>query len=115
MYKYREGLVVLIGCTGSLASTSLIGGKNIDKADASYQRAKEVARRFQRTFGDNYFLEVQMFPELEKVKTINQAWERLGAELGIPLVATGDCHYTKPDENEMQLMKMIMKYQIIER
>jgi DNA polymerase III subunit alpha len=61
-----------------------------------------VAQRFKRTFGDNYFLEVQMFPELESVRTINQAWERLGRELGIQLVATGDCHYTQPDEGEMQ-------------
>lgn len=100
--KHREGLVILSGCTGSLLSTSLTGGKNIDVADASYKRAKETALKFKRTFGANYFLEVQMFPELEQVKTINQAWEQLSKETGIPLVATGDCHYTVPDESEMQ-------------
>lgn len=104
LHEHRDGLIVLSGCTGSLLSTSLVGGKGIPEEEASYQRAKDVARRFQRTFGDRYYLEVQMFPELEKVRTINEAWERLSRELGIPLVATGDCHYTKPDESEMQLI-----------
>lgn len=101
---HRKGLIVLSGCTGSLLSTSLIGGKNVELADASYARAREVARRFKRTFGDAYYLEVQMFPELENVRIINEAWERLSRELGIPLVATGDCHYTVPDESEMQVI-----------
>jgi DNA polymerase-3 subunit alpha len=63
-----------------------------------------VARRFKRTFGDAYYLEVQMFPELENVRRINVMLERLGRELGIPLVATGDCHYTRPDEAELQMV-----------
>jgi DNA polymerase-3 subunit alpha len=102
LWEHREGLIVLSGCTGSLLSTSLIGGKNIDKEDASYKLAKETAAKFKRTFGSNYFLEVQMFPELESVRAINQAWESIGRELDIPLVASGDFHYTKPEENELQ-------------
>lgn len=100
--RYAEGLIVLSGCTGSLLATSLVGGKNISPEDASYDRARSVARRFQRTFGDRYYLEVQAFPELENVVAINQGLARLSQELGIPLVATGDVHYTLPTENEMQ-------------
>jgi DNA polymerase III subunit alpha len=100
--RYKKGLVVLSGCTGSLLATSLVGGKNVDPADASYSRAREVARRFQTSFGDSYYLEVQAFPELENVVAINKGVARISEELGIPLVATGDVHYTRPDENEMQ-------------
>lgn len=99
---YREGLVVLSGCTGSLLATSLIGGKNIDPADASYARGKQVAARFKRTFGDAYYLEVQAFPELEQSRRINQMMVQLSKELKIPMVCTGDVHYTQPSENEMQ-------------
>lgn len=105
MVDHRDGLIVLSGCTGSLLSTSLIGGKNVPVEDASYARARKVARRFKKSLVDgNYYLEVQMFPELENVRRINQAWERLSQELDIPLVATGDCHYTKPNESEMQVI-----------
>jgi len=100
--RHKDGLVILSGCTGSLLATSLVGGKNVPDGAASYQRARRVAAAFKREFGDRYFLEVQAFPELPTVVKINEAYERLSNELGIELVATGDVHYTKPSENEMQ-------------
>lgn len=99
---HKSGLFVLSGCTGSLLATSLVGGKNVPAEEASYARGKQVAARFKRAFGDRYFLEVQAFPELENVCRINVMMEQLGKELKIPLVATGDVHYTKPSESEMQ-------------
>jgi DNA polymerase-3 subunit alpha len=100
--KHSQGLIVLSGCTGSLLATSLVGGKSISFEEASYERGKEVARRFKRTFGDSYYLEVQAFPELDNVKLINKMIARISQELKIPIVATGDVHYTRPNENEMQ-------------
>jgi DNA polymerase-3 subunit alpha len=98
----RSGLVVLSGCQGSLLFTSLLGGKGIAPVDAGYRRARGVAQRFQRVFGDNYFIEVQAFPELEPTRQANPLLARIGRELGIPLVATLDCHYTLPTEKELQ-------------
>lgn len=97
-----EGLVVLSGCTGSLLATSLIGGKNVERGDASYARGREVARRFKRTFRDSYYLEVQAFPELASVRELNGMLVRLSDELDIPLVATCDIHYTRPEESLVQ-------------
>lgn len=101
---HRDGLVVLSGCTGSLLATSLVGGKNVDPAEASYDRGRDVARRFRDVFGDAYYLEVQTFPELENTRNINTALERISRELSIPLVATGDVHYTRAKESEMQVI-----------
>jgi DNA polymerase III subunit alpha len=100
--EHAEGLVVLSGCQGSLLATSLRGGKNVAPEDASLERARRGAQRFKRTLGDSFYLEVQAFPELEAACEINQAYEQLSKELDIPLVATGDVHYTRPNENEMQ-------------
>jgi DNA polymerase-3 subunit alpha len=100
--ELSSGLVVLSGCQGSLLATSLIGGKNIEASHASYPRGKAVARRFRDLLGDAYYLEVQAHPELERAKHINSAMARLSQELGIPLVATLDAHYTRPDEGHMQ-------------
>lgn len=103
--KHKKGLVVLSGCTGSLLATSLIGGKNVDPKDASYNRGKQVAARFLRSLGHgNYYLEVQAFPELESTKKLNPMLAQISKELKIPLVATGDVHYTKPNESEMQMI-----------
>lgn len=102
LVHFRKGLIILSGCTGSLLACSAVGGKNIAPEAASYERAKGVAQRFAKDFGNSYYLEVQAFPELENVKQINKMYERLSAQLKIPLVGTGDVHYTKPSENEMQ-------------
>lgn len=98
----RDGLVVLSGCQGSLLFTSLVGGKLIDEKDASYKRALRVAQGFKATFGPNYYIEVQAFPELEKTRLANPMLERISRATGIPLVATLDVHYTAPDEVEIQ-------------
>lgn len=100
--EHRSGLVVLSGCQGSLLFTSLVGGKHVPVRDASYQRARSVARRFKRTFDGSYFIEVQAFPELGSTCQANPLLARIAKELRIPLVATLDCHYTIPTEREMQ-------------
>lgn len=99
---HAEGTIVTSGCTASLAATSLLGGKNVDPADASEQRARKVVANFRDFFGEDYFLEVQAIPELADVCAINQTYEKLSRELGVPLVATCDVHYTKPDESELR-------------
>jgi DNA polymerase-3 subunit alpha len=100
--RYRRGLVVLSGCRGSLLATSLIGGKNIEEGDASFSRGLTVANRFRELLGDAYYLEVQAFPKLEETRQVNQALEKIARKLKIPLVATADVHYCRPEENEMQ-------------
>jgi DNA polymerase-3 subunit alpha len=100
--EHKSGLVVLSGCQGSLLFTSLMGGKGIDPADASYRRAKRVARQFKASLGDAYYIEVQAFPELDDTRTANPLLARIARELRIPLVATMDVHYTTVREREMQ-------------
>lgn len=100
--EYGRGLVILSGCQGSLLFCSAVGGKNIEDKDASPRRALECARRFKRQFGPNYYIEVQAFPELEKTRAFNPIAERISRKLGVGLVATMDCHYTAPDESEIQ-------------
>lgn len=99
---HRDGLVVLSGCSGSLLATSLVGGKNVPVEEASLARATRIAERMRASLGDAYYLEVQAFPELDKTRQINQGVASIASKLGIPLVATLDAHYTRPEEAEMQ-------------
>ena len=97
-----SGLVILSGCQGSLLFTSLMGGKGIAREHASFRRAKLVAQRFKRIFGDSYYIEVQAFPELRDTRVANEALAEIARQVGVPLVATLDCHYTIPTEKELQ-------------
>jgi DNA polymerase-3 subunit alpha len=94
--QYQEGLIATSGCADSLLSCSLLGGKSIPPEDASWERALDVAGRFKDLMGDRYYLECQIFPELPRALELNASWERMGRELGVPLVATCDVHTPEP-------------------
>lgn len=100
--RHQEGLIATSGCADSLLSCSLLGGKSIAAADASWERALDVAGRFKALMGDRYYLECQIFPELPRALELNNAWERMSAELGIPLVATCDVHTLRPGMHEIR-------------
>jgi DNA polymerase-3 subunit alpha len=99
--KHNEGLIVLSGCLGGRLATSVMGGKGEeDKASADLRAGARVAAQFREVFGDRYYLEVQAHPLLAKQRAYNAAVSRIGARLGIPLVATGDVHYpTEADQD----------------
>lgn len=102
--RYQEGLIVLSGCSDSLLACSLLGGKMIPESDASWERAVSLASNMKDLLGDRFYLECQIFPELPRAHQINQAWEKLGEKLRIPLVATADVHTIKPGQSELRAL-----------
>lgn len=100
--RHKSGLLILSGCQSSALFTALVGGKHVEEKDASYARAKKLAREYKHQFGDAYYIEVQAFPELDKTVKANPHLVRMAEELKIPYVVTFDCHYTVPEEKEMQ-------------
>ena len=99
---HHEGLIVLSGCSDSLLACSLLGGKMIPESEASMARARLLARKMKELLGDRFYLECQAFPELERSRTINAAYEVLSQELDIPLVGTGDVHTIRPGQHEIR-------------
>ena len=58
-----------------------------------YEAAKEMAKQYADCFAPgDFYLEVQPNGLADQAK-VNEDWKRMSAETGIPLVATGDCHY----------------------
>lgn len=92
--KYYEGIIALSAClAGPVARTIIRQG---------YDKAKEVALRYNNIFGENnFFLELQdhMDGSVDQ-QTVNQSLMRMHQETGIPLVATNDCHYISPEDAE---------------
>ena len=105
--EHNEGLIVTSGCASSLVSCKLLGGKFFgperDKyTDKQFESAVRVVRQYKKVFGDRYYLEVQRFPELPRICTINTALERISEITGVPLLATADVHYCKPEQSDIQ-------------
>ena len=107
LQEHSSGLVVISGCSDSLLNCTLLGGKsNGPKRDRASSfdvgNAERLVRKFKSIFGDRYYLEVQQFPELDRTCTLNAILAELSMRCSVPLVATADCHYPHPDDNEMQ-------------
>jgi DNA polymerase-3 subunit alpha len=90
--QYSEGLIATSACLhGEIASYILKG----DKA-AAYRSAEE----YRNIFGEgNFYLEI-MENGLPEQKVANDGLMELGRDLGIPLVATNDCHYLNREDAE---------------
>lgn len=101
LVEHQKGLVVLSGCQGSALFTALVGGKHVAEEDASYERGLQVAAWFASRL-DDYYVEVQAFPELTRTCDANPLLAQVAADVGVPLVATMDVHYTAPEEVEIQ-------------
>ncbi len=95
--RHSEGLIVLSGClAGELASATELD---------DYRGAKEVVEFYRRVFKDRFYLEVQPHPIKEQQKH-NEAVVDLAASMGVPLVATTDCHYLEKDDHFAQEVLM---------
>jgi DNA polymerase-3 subunit alpha len=104
LQDHHKGLIILSGCADSLLACTMLGGKGIPEPDGDdgLKAAYKVAGKFKSLLGDRYYLECQQFPELPRSNEINTRYAKMSKDLGIPLVATADCHYPRPDDNEMQ-------------
>lgn len=86
---HSAGLTALSGCPSAEFH------RRIQEGDR--EGAISVARWYREVFDGHYFLEVQDHHD-EKFTRLNPAIADIGRELGIPVVATNDSHYTMPDE-----------------
>ncbi len=88
--KHHEGLIALSACIKGEVPYYLDIGQ--------YERARETALQYQDIFGSgNFYLEIQENGLTEQGE-VNMGLINLSKELGIPLVATNDCHYLNRED-----------------
>ncbi len=88
--EHAEGLICLSGCLSSELAIALRTGKD--------DRARAVAAEYRDIFGpQGYFIEVQDHGLTDQHAILRRQFE-LGDELGIPVVATNDLHYTMKED-----------------
>ncbi|HTN76468.1 MAG TPA: PHP domain-containing protein, partial [Pirellulaceae bacterium] len=96
--RHSEGIICLSGCVSSEFNRAILAG-NADVSDL--QGAMETAQWFHKIFGDRYFIEI-MNNGVEVQRIALEGAVDIAKKLGLPLVATSDCHYVDPDDAEAQ-------------
>ena len=90
--RYAEGVIATTGCVGGEVQTRLRLGQ--------YAEARAAAAEFQDIFGkDNFYCEI-MDHGIDIERRTMPELLTLAKDLGMPLVATNDLHYTHADRAE---------------
>ena len=90
--EFHEGLIASSACLAGEVAREIVRGNT--------QGAREAAARYLEIFGEgNFFLELQDhgYPDQQ---TVNAELLKMSREMGIPLIATNDCHYTYAEDEE---------------
>ncbi len=89
--EYNRGLIALSACLHGQVPHSITQGDR--------KKAKELAETYASIFDGRFYLEIQEngIPDQE---VVNQGLADLAQELGLPLVATCDCHYLSSQDAE---------------
>ena len=94
--EYAKDIIVLSGCLNGLIS------KCIEKEE--FEEAENILKDFKKTFGEDFYIEVQS----HNPKEINSKLLELADKLGIKPVATGDAHYAKGEDKTLEEAMLIL-------
>ncbi|MCV7193718.1 DNA polymerase III subunit alpha [Mycolicibacterium brumae] len=90
--EHAEGIIATTGCPSGEVQTRLRLGHE--------QQALEAAAKWREIFGpDNFFLEL-MDHGLSIERRVREGLLEVGRKLGIPPLATNDCHYVTRDASQ---------------
>ena len=89
--QYHEDLIVTSACLGGEIPQAILSGRP--------DVARRVAKWYQDTFGEDYYLEIQDHGSQED-RVVNVEIVKIAKELGIKLIATNDSHYISCNDVE---------------
>ncbi len=99
--KHSEGLIGLSACLAGKIPNLILAKK--------LEAAEKAALRYLEIFGkDNFYLDIQHHPRSAEQKIVNKGLREISKKTGIPLVATNDVHYLKPEDAEAQDILMLI-------
>ena len=96
LWEFGEGIIVVSGCMNGLISKAIERGEK--------EHAKDLVKKFKDRFGDDFYIEVQAHNPSE----LNTSLLSLADEFGVKPVATGDCHFAKKEERDLEELLLIL-------
>lgn len=91
--QFHDGLICTSSCVGGPISKAIL--------DDDWDKARNYTERLSSIFGDDFYLEIQPHI-LDKQVTVNAGIVQLSREYGLPIIATSDAHYARPEHAPFQ-------------
>ncbi|HIV28775.1 MAG TPA: DNA polymerase III subunit alpha [Candidatus Ornithocaccomicrobium faecavium] len=99
--RYAKGLIALSACISGELPQLLLNGRR--------EAARESVKKHLEIFGEgNYFIEIQDHGLAEQKQVLPEL-VALSREMGVPLVATNDCHYLTEEDARAQEVLMCIQ------
>lgn len=99
--KHAEGLIGTSACINGKIPRLLLAGKD--------EEAEALAKKYELWFGKgNFYLELQHQDNIKEQKGLNKKLVALSQKTGVPLIATNDIHYLRPEDAEAQDVLMLI-------
>jgi len=94
--QYKEGLIVSTACLAGEFARKI----EMNDIDGAFGMAKE----YKEIWDDDFYLEV-MYTGIPEQKKVIEYAEKCSEKLGIEIIATNDCHYSKKENAQYQQVK----------
>jgi DNA polymerase-3 subunit alpha len=101
--KYHEGIIALSACMGGEIPSLILENQN--------KEAEIILQKYLDIFKDDFYLEIQRHPGIEKLDELNKELIRLSRKFGVPLVATNDVHYLDKEDAYAQEVLLCIQTQ----
>jgi len=99
--QHAEGLIGTSACLNGKIPKLLLANK--------LEEAETLARRYESLFGKgNFYLELQYHRNIPEQQVLNKKLIELSKKTGLPLIATNDIHYLRPEDAEAQDILMLI-------
>jgi DNA polymerase-3 subunit alpha len=89
--RHGEGIIVTSACLAGEVAQHLM--------EERWEQAREAVAWHQEVFGDRYYLEVQGH-DSDGQAELNRRIFKLAEEMSVPVVATNDAHFLKPQDHQ---------------
>ena len=96
LWEFGDGIIVISGCMNGLISKAIERGEN--------DKAEELVKQFKERFKDDFYIEVQA----HNPESLNTVLLELADKFGVKPVATGDCHFAKKEERDLEELLLIL-------
>jgi DNA polymerase-3 subunit alpha len=89
--NHSEGLIATSGCLSSMVSRAITGGQT--------REAWRLVEDFSSIFPGRFYLELQRHG-IDDQDRVNAELVKMSIDMGLPLLATNDCHYLNEGDHE---------------
>jgi DNA polymerase III subunit alpha len=98
LMKYKEGIIFSSCCyMGEIGQAFERGGS---------AHAEEMLKKYIEMFAPNFYLEFMLL-DFKKQPPYNRFIMEMQHKYGLPSIVTGDCHYSKPEDANMQRLMLM--------